>query len=137
MRLILDTNILVSALIQRSYPYFIVDNVLANRSLKLCISDKLFAEYLNVLNREKFSRFLNFHARAQTLLADIESRSLKCEPTKTVKIINDEADNRLLELAETCSANYLVTGNTNAFIMNDYKGTKIISPKDFFELLNK
>ena len=99
--------------------------------------DKLFAEYLNVLNREKFSRFLNFHARAQTLLADIESRSLKFEPTKTVKIINDEADNRLLELAEICSANYLVTGNTNDFTMNDYKGTKIISPKDFFELLNK
>ena len=137
MRLILDTNVLVSALIQRSYPYFIVDNVLANRSLQLCISDKLFAEYLTVLNREKFSRFINFHARAQTLLADIESRSLKFEPTKTVKIINDEADNRLLELAEICSANYLVTGNTNDFTMNDYKRTKIISPKDFFELLNK
>jgi len=53
MRLILDTNVLVSALIQRSYPYFIVDNVLANKSLQLCISDKLFAEYLDVLNREK------------------------------------------------------------------------------------
>ncbi len=137
MRLILDTNVLVSALIQRSYPYFIVDNVLANRSQQLCISDKLFAEYLDVLNREKFSRFPNFHTRAQTLLADIESRSSKFEPTKTVDIIRDEADNRLLELAETCSADYLVTGNTNDFTMTDYKGTKIISPKDFFELLNK
>jgi putative PIN family toxin of toxin-antitoxin system len=137
MRLILDTNVLVSALIQRSYPYFIVDNVLANKSLQLCISDKLFAEYLDVLNREKFSRFPDFQARAQTLLTDIESCSSKFEPTKTVDIISDEADNRLLELAETCSADYLVTGNTNDFTMTDYKKTKIVSPKNFFELLNK
>lgn len=137
MQLILDTNVLVSALIQRSYPYFIVDNVLANKSLQLCISDKLFAEYLDVLNREKFSRFPDFHARAQTLLADIESCSSKFEPTIMVDIISDEADNRLLELAETCSADYLVTGNTNDFTMTDYKKTKIVSPKNFFELLNK
>ncbi len=68
MRLILDTNVLVSALIQRSYPYFIVDSVLANRNLQLCISDKLFAEYLDVLKREKFNKFPDFHARALTLV---------------------------------------------------------------------
>lgn len=89
MRLILDTNVLMSALIQRSYPYFIVDNILANRRLQLCISDKFFAKYLDVLNREKFSKSPDFHARAQTLLADIESRSLNFTPTKTVDIISD------------------------------------------------
>lgn len=137
MRLILDTNVLVSALIQRNYPYFIVDRIFADRSLQLCISDKLFAEYLDVLNREKFSRFPDFHARAQLLLADIESLSLKFTPTQTVDIISDDADNRLLELTETCHADYIVTGNTNDFTMAEYKGTKVVSPKDFFELLNK
>ncbi len=137
MRLILDTNVLVSALIQRSYPYFLVDTILANSSLQLYISDKLFAEYLDVLNREKFSRFPDFHVRAQLLLADIKSRSLLVEPTETVAIIHDEADNRLLELAEACQADYLVTGNTDDFTMADYKGTIIISPRELFERLNK
>ena len=50
MRLILDTNVLVSALIQRNYPYLIADRVVADSSIQLCISDKLFAEYVNVLN---------------------------------------------------------------------------------------
>ena len=107
MLLILDTNVLVSALIQRNYPYFIIDCILADRNLQLCVSDKLFTEYVDVLNREKFSRFPDFHTRAQTLLADIESRSLKFEPTKTVGIISDDADNRLLELAEACHADKL------------------------------
>jgi uncharacterized protein len=61
-------------------------------------------------------------------------------------IISDPADNRLLELAETCQADYLVTGNTNDFTMTEYKGdftmteykgTRIVNPKEFFELLNK
>ena len=137
MRIILDTNVIVSALIQRNYPYFILDNILADNNLDLCISPKLFAEYLDVLNRNKFSRFPDFHARAQALLADIEGRSTMFEPSITVSIIKDDADNRLLELAEACNADYIVTGNTNDFTILEYKGTKIVSPKDFFELLNQ
>ena len=37
MRLILDTTVIVSALIQRNYPYFIVDSILADKTLQLCI----------------------------------------------------------------------------------------------------
>lgn len=101
MRLILDTNVLVSALIQRSYPYFIVDQILADDSLQLCLSEKLFAEYVEVLNRDKFSRFPDFLFRAQTLLTDLESKALMYSPTIQLAIIKDQADNRLLELAET------------------------------------
>jgi putative PIN family toxin of toxin-antitoxin system len=137
MRFILDTNVLVSANIQRSYPYFIVDRVFADPNLELCISDLLFAEYVEVLNREKFAKFPDFHSRAQTLLNDIESYGVRFTPTLKVDLIADKPDNRLLELAETCGAEYLVTGNTNDFTMADYKGTKIVSPKEFFEVLNQ
>jgi uncharacterized protein len=137
MRLILDTNVLVSALIQRNYPYFIVDRILADAILQLCLSEQLFTEYVEVLNREKFSKFPDFHLRAQTLLTDIDQRALKFSPTISLNIISDPADNRLLELAETCQADYLVTGNMNDFTMTEHKGTKIVSPKEFFELLNK
>lgn len=136
MRLILDTNVVVSANIQRSYPYFIIDRVFADPSLELCISEELFAEYVEVLNREKFAKFPDFHVRAQTLLSDIETYGVKFTPTAKVNLIRDEPDNRLLELAETCGADYLVTGNTNDFTMSHYKGTKIVSPKEFFEVLN-
>lgn len=137
MRLILDTNVLVSALIQRSYPYYIVDRVFADDTIELCLSDKLFAEYVNVLNRDKFSRFPDFLAKAQTILADIEKRATQFAPIVIVDVIGDQADNRLLELAETCQADYLVTGNTNDFTMQEYKGTRILSPKEFFEQLNQ
>jgi uncharacterized protein len=99
MRIILDTNVLVSALIQHSYPYLILDSILANNYPQLCISRKLFAEYLEVLNRDKFSRYHDFHVRAQTVLTDIESRASIFEPGNLVNIIEDDADNRLCSFA--------------------------------------
>lgn len=137
MRLILDTNVIVSANIQKSYPYFIVVRVFDDPDLQLCISNRIFAEYVDMLSREKFARFPDFYARAQAILADIEAYAIKFNPTTKVDLITDEPDNRFLELAETCGADYLVTGNTNDFIMANYKGTKIVSPKDFFEILNQ
>ncbi len=92
MRLILDTNVLVSANIQRSYPFLIVDRVFADTNLMLCISDQLFAEYVEVLNREKFAKFQDFHARAQTLLSDIETYAVRFTPTAKVELISDEPD---------------------------------------------
>ncbi len=136
MRLILDTNVLISANIQRGYPFLIVDRVFADPKLQLCISEQLFAEYVEVLNREKFSKFPDFHAKAQILLSDIETYRFMFTPVAKVTLISDEPYNRLLELAETCEAKYLVTGNTNDFTMTEYKGTKIVSSKEFFEILN-
>lgn len=137
MRIILDTNILVSAIIQRSYPYFIVDRVFADSQLELCFSDALFSEYVEVLKRKKFSRFPDFYSRAKTLLIDIKAFGVRYQPTTKVDLLKDKADNRLLELAESSRSAYLVTGNFNDFTISEYKETKIVSPKDFFEILNQ
>lgn len=131
-KIVVDTNVLVSALIQRSYPYHIVEELFSNNYIQLCLSDELFAEYYNVLNRKKFSKFPDFISNAQALLIDIEKRAIKFYPTIRLKIISDSDDNKLLELAETCNANFLITGNSNDFTMNEYKGTKILSPKDYW-----
>jgi len=72
--LILDTNVLVSALIQKSFPYKIVNELFIENKVHLCISGTLMAEYYEVLRRPKFSSYPDFVARAEILLADIESK---------------------------------------------------------------
>jgi len=131
-KIVVDTNVLVSALIQRSYPYHIVAEIFSNDNIQFCLSDELFAEYFNVLNRKKFSKFSDFISNAQSLLIDIEKRAIKYYPTIRLEVISDLDDNKLLELAETCNANFLITGNSNDFTMSEYKGTKILSPKDYW-----
>lgn len=131
-KIVVDTNILVSALIQQSYPYHIIVEIFSNDEIQLCLSDELFDEYFNVLNRKKFAKFPDFIVNSQALLIDIEKRAIKYHPTIRLQIISDLDDNKLLELAETCSADFLITGNTNDFTILEYKGTKIVSPKEYW-----
>ena len=134
LKVIVDTNVLVSSFIQTGYPFLIIQFLIKNIKVNLCISDILMEEYRDVFSRKKFSRYPSFLENSESLLFDIEERAEKYYPNIKVKIIKDDADNRLLELAETCKADYLITGNTKHFPMKEYKKTKIVSPKEFWEL---
>lgn len=136
-KIIIDTNVLVSALIQRNYPNFILYNYVLENLVELCISDELLEEYLDVLNRPKFSRYPDFVNKAEFLLAQIDSKSTKFYPTQRFDIIGDYSDNRLLELAVESKADFIITGNTNDFTMTDFKGTKIVNPKDYWDIFRE
>ena len=86
-KIIVDTNVFISALIQRSYPYYIVSELFSDTDIELCISDEVFEEYYDVLNREKFSKYQEFAAKAQTLLVDIQKRAVKYFPTIKLEIL--------------------------------------------------
>ena len=132
-RIIIDTNVLVSALIQRNYPNFIVYYYILGNLVEVCISSELFEEYLEVLNRPKFKKYPDFIRNAEIVLAQIETKATKFYPTQRLDIIQDNADNRLLELALASKANFIITGNTNDFTMSHFDGTKIVSPKDYWD----
>lgn len=132
-KIILDTNVLVSALIQRNYPYLILNELFIEGRVTLCISDELLSEYYEVLNRKKFAKYPDFVKTAETLLATMEAKALKFYPKTKVSLLSDLDDNKLLELVEESKANYLITGNTNDFTMAKYKKTKIVIPKEYWE----
>ena len=132
-KVIIDTNVLVSALIQRNYPNFIIYNYVLEDLVEVCISTELFDEYFEVLNRPKFTRFPDFISKAEFILAQIETKASKYYPTQRLDIINDNPDNRLLELAVASNADFIITGNTNDFTMSHFEGTKIVSPKDYWD----
>jgi hypothetical protein len=50
------------------------------------------------------------------------------EPKDKLKIIKDEPDNRLLELADISKADFIITGNTNDFTMEIYNKTRMVTP---------
>ncbi len=133
-KIILDTNVVVSALIQKSFPYLILHDMYIDRKIQLCVSEDLLLEYVNVLKREKFSRFPDFIAMANWVIRDIQYHALMFETKERLAVIADADDNRLLELAAASSADYLVTGNHNDFTMAVFGKTKIVSPKEYWEI---
>ncbi|MCF8371823.1 MAG: putative toxin-antitoxin system toxin component, PIN family [Bacteroidales bacterium] len=75
-RIIVDTNVIVSSLIQRSYPNLIVFNIVVEGLARICLSDELMEEYLEVLNRPKFDKYPDFKNKAEFVLAQIESNAI-------------------------------------------------------------
>jgi len=67
-KLILDTNVVVSALISNSIPTKILYELVLTEKVKTCLSEEVFAEYVEVLNRDKFAKFTNFKTNAEVVL---------------------------------------------------------------------
>ena len=133
-KIVIDTNVIVSSLIQRNYPYLIINDFFLEDKFQFCVSDKLLTEYYEVLARPKFSKFHNFFIKAESLLADIEAKSIKFKPILKLDLISDKDDNMILELADECLANFVITGNTTDFTFSTYKETKIVTPKEYWEV---
>ena len=132
-KIIIDTNVIVSSLIQTGYPYRIIFDLFIEDRVCLCISPPLMAEYYAVLERPKFTQFQGFAAKAKIVLANIEIKAIYYKPKITLHLISDKDDNKILELADECGADFVITGNTNDFTFPLYKQTKIVTPKDYWE----
>lgn len=132
-RIVIDTNVIVSSPIQRGYSNLIINNLFIEQKFQLCISDELLAEYYEVLARPKFSKFQDFFIRAEALLVEIETKATKYVPTITLDLIADDDDNMILELADKCLADFVITGNTTDFTFSTYRKTKIVTPKQYWD----
>jgi len=73
-------------------------------------------------------------ARIAHTLAVIRSTSTEVFPTGTLAISSHKSDNRFYECAKAAKAEFLITGNTAHFRKN-HKNTKIITPRDFIDLI--
>lgn len=131
-KIILDTNIIVSSLIQKNYPYLIVEYCIEGNAT-ICLSSEILQEYIEVLNRPKFSSFKDFKTNADFLITRLSEMAETFEPKTKLDVIGDEPDNRLLELAQISKADFIITGNTTDFSMDSFDGTKILTPKEYWE----
>ena len=134
-KLILDTNVIVSALISNSIPSQILYEFVLDKKVETCLSDEIFAEYLEVLGRDKFSKFGNFKTKADVVLNKLREISTFYKTDRKVEILTDVSDNKFLELAAVSSADYLVTGNTLDFTISEFEYTRILTPRAYWDII--
>ena len=132
-KIVLDTNVLISAIISSGYPYRILHNLVATERIKICLSEQVLTEYTEVATRAKFAQYKDFKQNSLFIITNIKRVGKLYTPNIQLDIISDKADNRFLELAVFSKANFLITGNTNHFTFSEYENVKIISPKDYIE----
>ena len=129
IKVVIDTNVVVSATLVDQGPSAGILNLATNKRLQMFVSPAILAEYEKVLRRPRLKLD---PARITAVLALIRNTSTEVFPTQTVTISDDEADNRFYECAEAAAADYLITGNIQDF-SKGHKTTKIITPRDFID----
>jgi len=133
IRLVLDTNVLVSALIStRSNPARLLDA--ARKNYSLFISKEILSELEGVISRDKFcfsSEKIDSAIEAILSFSEVVNPEIKLDVVKS-----DPDDNKILECAIACGASYIVSGDKHLLNLKEYKNIEIISPKEAIDLLN-
>ncbi len=109
MRIVLDTNILISACWK---PGGNESRVVTLAGVTVCISDALEAEYRDVARRKKFAKQREC---LEALIDAIVAAAYRVQPAQTCVACSDPDDNLLLDCALAAEAQYVVTGNLRHF----------------------
>ena len=137
MKVVLDTNVLISAALRAgSPPYRILRAWRAGQFSVVCSQD-LLDEVVQVLARPRIARRTEWsEADRAALFADLREVSVWVEPQSQIRLITaDPADNRVLEAAIAGQADYIVSGDQHLLEIGEYQGVLIVTPARFVAVL--
>lgn len=125
MRVVLDTNVLVSAFVFPGGTPEVVYRLALEGRIELVTSPPLLAEFGRVLT-EKFAR--EVHA-VREAVAQVSSVGLVVRPSERLEVITDDPDDdRVLEAAAEGSAESIVSGDRHLLRLGEWSGIRIVSP---------
>jgi putative PIN family toxin of toxin-antitoxin system len=135
MRLILDTNILLSALLSPLGAPGKLLTAWERKAFTLVACDALIEELRDVASRPFFRARLRA-STSELLAAGIRDFSLFCRDLLFSHAAPDPKDSYLLALAESSQADFLVTGDKQLVALVNHKSTRIVTPAAMIEILN-
>jgi putative PIN family toxin of toxin-antitoxin system len=130
VRIVLDTNVLVSGLLSPFGPPGEIVRMVSAGTLRLCVDARVMAEYEDVLARPR----LGFDPDAVAALMDyIDFRSEVVASSPLSTRLPDPDDEPFREITLACQSDYLVTGNLAHFPAAGRGGVLVVSPAEFME----
>jgi uncharacterized protein len=131
LRLVVDTNIVVSAALKPDGLQRTVLLLAMTKPARLYVSDAILSEYREVLRRPELR--IRKELRRQ-LLQLIRNHSQLLILPRLLRVTKDPDDDKFLECADAARADYLVTGNQRHF-PKFWKKTKVITSREFISVV--
>lgn len=122
MRVVLDTNILISALMARGTPPDRLYEYWKEGRFQLATCERQLNE-VNRVSRRPFFRERIKPSEAGRMVNDIRRLALMCDPLPSVERSPDPDDDWLLAVAEKAQADYLATGDKSDLLKLERHGT--------------
>lgn len=137
MRVVLDANVFVSALISRKGTPARLLECWQEERFDVVVSSAILQELDRVLHYPRLQR--RYHLPEEDIrrfLRLLGRQAIGVAPSETLAVINrDPADNRYLECAIARNASVIVTGDQHLLELGEYEGVQILTPAGFLALL--
>ncbi len=129
LRLVIDTNILISGLMSvNSLPQQVFDY--ATSQAILLMSDEVQSEIENVVSRPKLEKYITLERRTK-FLTELSQQIEKIEINQQIRLCRDPKDDKFLELAVCGEANYIITGDADLLDLHPFQNISIIKAASF------
>ena len=134
MRIVLDTNVLVSGLLSPFGPPGEIVRLITTGTVRVCYDARILGEYRQVLQRPGFSFS---QVQVETVLAQLEADGDLVTARPLPERLPDPDDEVFLAVALAGQAYCLVTGNLRHYPEPRRQGVQVLSPRAFLELYRK
>lgn len=135
MRLVLDTNSVISALLWKGAPRRLLRAVAVAR-VQLFTSDSLLAELTDVLSRRKFKKQMASLGVSPTELFDVYVKQVKIvQPVPVPRLAPDPDDDVVIGTAMAAKADYIVTGDKPLLSVAVFEGGRIVSVSEALDAI--
>lgn len=138
MRIVVDTNLLVSAVISGGLPRRLLDAALA-ATFELCTSEVLLAELQEVLSRAKFaSRLAQALLTPQGFVDDLRKLAVMVSPSTVPRVVaNDADDDHVLAAAIAGGADLIASGDKRHVLpLGSHQGIPIVTAREALDRLD-
>lgn len=133
MRLVFDSNVLISALLfEHSTPGQAFYGGI--RRSQVLVSDATYAEISQTLDQPRFDRYVSSDDRNRFLVMLLHVAAL-VEIQEPIQACRDSKDDKFLEVAVSGGASHIVTGDQDLLVLNPYRGISIVTPAEFLKYL--
>ena len=137
LRAVVDTNILVRAVIKPSGTIGPVLLRLRQGSYTLLYAQSLLEELIDVLNRPRIREKCRLTEQdIQTVVGLILLRGEAVTPTERIAVCHDPRDNKFLEVAMAGEADVIVSEDQDLLVLHSFVGIPILPPAAFLQMLD-
>ncbi|MBI5301466.1 MAG: putative toxin-antitoxin system toxin component, PIN family [Chloroflexi bacterium] len=135
VRVVVDTNVLVSGtLAHKGFPARVIDAAIAGQ-IQFVVSTTLIEEYLEVIQRPHITkRYLEIGDRVASVSFYLDTNALHVFTNEIARVVpSDPDDDFLIACAVEGQARYIVSGDEHLLELGHSRGVEILAPRDFVE----
>jgi uncharacterized protein len=134
MKVVLDTNVLVSALIKTGKPRDLLNKLAKDKQLVL--SRDILEEFLEVIDDPKIAKYTSEKDVTVFLNTLKNSARIVHVKSKFKAVKDDPDDDAVLRAAYDSKANYIISGDKHLLALKHFRGIRILTVDEMLNALN-